>query len=862
MLKDKGTPLMRQYMEIKNNYNDAIVLFRMGDFYETFNNDAKIVAKTLGIVLTKRSNGAASDVPLAGFPYHSLDNYLHKLVNAGYRVAICEQVEDPKLAKGIVKREVIEVVTPGTITAEQALDQKSNQYLCSIHFGKKLSGYAVLDQSTGEFYLGECLPESLTEALRKFAPREVLIAESLVYSTSDWYNNLKPFITKIEDWIFNYDQCYKTLLNHFSVKSLKGFGCDELNEGVIAAGTIFYHVTESLSGSIDHISKINPIADKDIMGLDRFTVKNLEIFKSLGSQGTHGTLIDILDKTITASGGRMLKQWLNRPLTNKKRLNKRFDIVESFIEDFKTLDDIRSSLKEVSDIERILGRINTNKVSPKEINSLRFSIEQIPKMKTFFIKSTQKPLNKFSKEFLNINTILSEINKVLNKDAPSQIKQGKVIVDGFDKELDELRQLSKGGKDWITSLQASEREKTGIPSLKVGFNKVFGYFLEITKTHNDKIPEDYIRKQTLVNSERYITPELKEYEEKILSADEKIESIESRIFNNLCQNIIKKANLLQKNALVLSRCDVLSTFTAVAIDNNYSRPIITNNQNLKIENGRHPVVEQLLPQTERFIPNDLFINISKNQIHLITGPNMAGKSTYLRQIGLIILMAQVGSFVPASKLEFGLVDKLFTRVGASDNLAGGESTFLVEMNEAANILNNATRKSLILLDEIGRGTATYDGLSLAWSITEYLHNTKAIAARTLFATHYHELTDLEDTLDRVENHHVAVKEFGDKIIFLRKILSGPGDKSYGIHVAKMAGLPNEVINRASDILNYYLTKNPSDKKIHIETNDAQISLSLEQESLIKKEISSLDLYNISPVEVIKKLEEIKKNHGL
>ena len=862
MLKDKGTPLMRQYMEVKNNYNDAIVLFRMGDFYETFNNDAKIVAKTLGIVLTKRSNGAASDVPLAGFPYHSLDNYLHKLVNAGYRVAICEQVEDPKLAKGIVKREVIEVVTPGTITAEQALDQKSNQYLCSIHFGKKLSGYAVLDQSTGEFYLGECLPESLTEALRKFAPREVLIAESLVYSTSDWYNNLKPFITKIEDWIFNYDQCYKTLLNHFSVKSLKGFGCDELNEGVIAAGTIFYHVTESLSSSIDHISKINPIADKDIMGLDRFTVKNLEIFKSLGSQGTHGTLIDILDKTITASGGRMLKQWLNRPLTNKKRLNKRFDIVESFIEDFKTLDDIRSSLKEVSDIERILGRINTNKVSPKEINGLRFSLEQIPKMKTIFIKSTQKPLNKFSKEFLNINTILSEINKVLNKDAPSQIKQGKVIVDGFDKELDELRQLSKGGKDWITSLQASEREKTGIPSLKVGFNKVFGYFLEITKTHNDKIPEEYIRKQTLVNSERYITPELKEYEEKILSADEKIESIESRIFNNLCQNIIKKANLLQKNALVLSRCDVLSTFTAVAIDNNYSRPIITNNQNLKIENGRHPVVEQLLPQTERFIPNDLFINISKNQIHLITGPNMAGKSTYLRQIGLIILMAQVGSFVPASKLEFGLVDKLFTRVGASDNLAGGESTFLVEMNEAANILNNATRKSLILLDEIGRGTATYDGLSLAWSITEYLHNTKAIAARTLFATHYHELTDLEDTLDRVENHHVAVKEFGDKIIFLRKILSGPGDKSYGIHVAKMAGLPNEVINRASDILNYYLTKNPSDKKRHIETNDAQISLTLEQESLIKKEISSLDLYNTSPVEVIKKLEEIKKSHGL
>ncbi|MGY8751938.1 MAG: DNA mismatch repair protein MutS, partial [Fidelibacterota bacterium] len=619
---------------------------------------------------------------------------------------------------------------------------------------------------------------------------------------------------------------------------------------------------ESLSSTIDHISRINLIVDKDVMGLDAFTVRNLEIFKSLSSQGTHGTLIEVLDKTITASGGRMLKQWLNRPLINTKRLNKRFDIVESFDQDLETLDQIRSSLDEVSDIERILGRINNHKVSPKEINGLRFSLEQIPKIKTIFIQSSQKALNLFSKKFSNINTILNQINKVLDKDAPSQIKQGKVIVNGFDKELDELRELSKGGKEWISRLQVSERQKTGIPSLKVGYNRVFGYFLEITKAHNEKIPEDYIRKQTLVNSERYITPELKEYEEKILSADEKIQSIESKIFNKLCQNILKNAKLLQKNALVLSRCDVLSTFTTIARDNKYSRPIITNNQNLKIENGRHPVVEQLLPKTERFIPNDLIIEISKNQIHLITGPNMAGKSTYLRQIGLIVLMAQVGSFVPASKLEFGLVDKLFTRVGASDNLAGGESTFLVEMNEAANILNNATRKSLILLDEIGRGTATYDGLSLAWSITEYLHNTETIAARTLFATHYHELTDLEDSLDRVENYHVAVKEFEDKIIFLRQILPGPGDKSYGIHVAKMAGLPLAVIKRASDILSYYLKKEPSNKTINLESVNEQISLSLKEESSIKEEITLLDLYNTSPLEIIKKLEELKKNHGL
>ena len=834
----------------------------MGDFYETFNEDAKTAAKILGIVLTKRANGAAADVPLAGFPYHALDNYLHKLVNAGYRVAICEQVEDPKLAKGIVKREVIEVVTPGTITSEQALDQKANQYLASIHFGKSNVGFAVLDQSTGEFFIGQCLPEKLAESLRKISPREVLIAETVVYSTAKWYRELKPFVTKVEDWLYNYDQSYRTLIDHFKVKSLKGFGCEHLNEGIIAAGTIFHHITQSLSSAVDHISTIRPILDEYVMGLDGFTVRNLEVFQSLATQGTHGTLIDILDKTVTAGGGRLLKQWLNRPITYLKQLNRRLDIVESFQKKNRTLEDTQNCLKNISDIERILGRVNNGKITPKEINGLHYSLVQIPELISVLKNSNDTHLKTFIQNFVDTDGIKDRIAETLNPDAPSQVKHGNVVLDGIDPELDELRKLSIGGKEWIANLQKSERERTGIPSLKIGYNKVFGYYLEITRVHSEKVPEEYIRKQTLVNAERYITPELKEYEEKILSAEEKIESIESRIFHELCQYILSQAGILQENAAVLSRLDVLSNFAWVSISNKYTRPIFTKAGTIKIKAGRHPVVEQLLPATERFIPNDLSMNTEKSQIHLITGPNMAGKSTYLRQVGLIVLMAQIGCFVPAESAEIGIVDKLFTRVGASDNLAGGESTFLVEMNEAANILNNATEKSLILLDEIGRGTATYDGLSLAWAITEYLHQKKEVAARTLFATHYHELTDLENTLERLENHHIAVKEFGDKIVFLRQIMPGPGDKSYGIYVAQMAGLPNQVISRAKEILNFHLTNHPTDEQGKNTFVENQISMFAEQESELKKDLSNLDLMQISPLEAIKKLDELKKKYDL
>ena len=834
----------------------------MGDFYETFNEDAKTAAKILGIVLTKRANGAAADVPLAGFPYHALDNYLHKLVNAGHRVAICEQVEDPKLAKGIVKREVIEVVTPGTITSEQALDQKANQYLASIHFGKSNVGFAVLDQSTGEFFIGQCLPEKLAESLRKISPREVLIAETVVYSTAKWYRELKPFVTKVEDWLYNYDQSYRTLIDHFKVKSLKGFGCEHLNEGIIAAGTIFHHITQSLSSAVDHISTIRPILDEYVMGLDGFTVRNLEVFQSLATQGTHGTLIDILDKTVTAGGGRLLKQWLNRPITYLKQLNRRLDIVESFQKKNRTLEDTQNCLKNISDIERILGRVNNGKITPKEINGLHYSLVQIPELISVLKNSNDTHLKTFIQNFVDTDGIKDRIAETLNPDAPSQVKHGNVVLDGIDPELDELRKLSIGGKEWIANLQKSERERTGIPSLKIGYNKVFGYYLEITRVHSEKVPEEYIRKQTLVNAERYITPELKEYEEKILSAEEKIESIESRIFHELCQYILSLAGVLQENAAVLSRLDVLSNFAWVSISNKYTRPIFTKAGTIKIKAGRHPVVEQLLPATERFIPNDLSMNTEKSQIHLITGPNMAGKSTYLRQVGLIVLMAQIGCFVPAESAEIGIVDKLFTRVGASDNLAGGESTFLVEMNEAANILNNATEKSLILLDEIGRGTATYDGLSLAWAITEYLQQKKEVAARTLFATHYHELTDLENTLERLENHHIAVKEFGDKIVFLRQIMPGPGDKSYGIYVAQMAGLPNQVISRAKEILNFHLTNHPTDEQGKNTFVENQISMFAEQESELKKDLSNLDLMQISPLEAIKKLDELKKKYDL
>jgi len=857
---DKSTPLMRQYNEIKEQYNDAIVLFRMGDFYETFNNDAVITAKILGIVLTKRSNGAAAEIPLAGFPYHSIDNYLHKLVNAGHRVAICEQVEDPKLAKGIVKREVIEVVTPGTITSDTALNDKSNQYIGCIHFDNEDSGYAILDQSTGELFIGQCLAIDLTESLLKFAPREILISSNIIYSTALWYRTLRPFITVIDDWLLSYDESNRILKKHFQVRSLKGFGCESLKLSIAAAGAIFHHINNTLNGSLNHVTNLKTIHDEGIMGIDSFSVKNLEVFRSLTTQGTHGTLIDLLDHTVTNGGGRMLKQWLNRPLNDLERLNNRLDVVNAFTNHKNQLNKCRIIFKDILDIERILGKINQSKVAPRDIIGLKQSLSRIPELKEILYKIDDQYLNKIRSDFVDTFSIVELISSQLNDEVPVQIKQGNIIREGINKKLDELRKLILGGKQWIDELEKNERERTGANRLRIGFNKVFGYYLEISKSQQNNIPDEYIRKQTLVSSERFITTELKEYEEKILSAEDKILAIETELFSICCSKILEKVELIQTNAKILNRIDVLITFAHLAIQNRYCKPRLSKNSILKINDSRHPVVEKLLPSSERFVSNSIDLEVSKNQIHLITGPNMAGKSTYLRQIGLIVLMAQIGSFIPAKDAEIGIVDHLFTRVGASDNLAGGESTFLVEMIEASNIIHNATSQSLILLDEIGRGTATFDGLSLAWSITEYLHNNQSVAARTLFATHYHELTKLDQTLDRLENYHASVEESEEEIIFLKKILPGPGNKSYGIHVAKMAGLPQSILDRANEILIHHLKESKEVGNYLPEKHTNQVSMFQDDVLSYLEDLRNININEVTPIEALKILDDLKKKY--
>ena len=851
---------MRQYDEIKQQYSDAIVLFRMGDFYETFNDDAILTAKILGIVLTKRSNGAAAEVPLAGFPYHSIDNYLHKLVNAGQRVAICEQVEDPKLAKGIVKREVIEVVTPGTITSDTALNEKSNQFIGCIHFANQVAGYAVLDKSTGELFIGECTSIDLTESLLKFAPREILIGSNITYSTASWYRELRPFISVIDEWLLSYEESNRILKKHFKVRSLKGFGCENLKLGVTAAGAIFQHVKASLHSSLGHVTNLKPIHDEGVMGIDSFSVKNLEVFRSLSTQGSHGTLIDLLDDTVTNGGGRKLKQWLSRPLNNINRLNNRLNVVNAFVNEKNQLNKFRIILKDVLDIERILGKVNQGKSTPRDIIGLKQSLSKVPEIKELLLNMDNKYLIEAASTFVDTESIVSLITSQFNDEVPAQIKQGNVFRKGINKKLDDLRRLMEGGKEWIDELEKNERNRTGANRLKIGFNKVFGYYIEISKSQQNNIPDEYIRKQTLVNSERYITAELKEYEEKVLSAEEHILSIEIELYSICCSKILEKVELIQTNAIILNRLDVLLTFAHLAIQNRYIKPRLSDSPYLKITDSRHPVVEQLLPSSERFISNSIDLNTTTNQIHLITGPNMAGKSTYLRQIGLIVLMAQIGSFVPAKEAEIGIVDHLFTRVGASDNLAGGESTFLVEMIEASNIVHNATPKSLILLDEIGRGTATFDGLSLAWSITEYLHNNESVAARTLFATHYHELTKLDKTLERLENYHASVKESEDEIIFLKKILPGPGNKSYGIHVAKMAGLPQIILDRANEILLHHL-KNSKEKGNYLpKRNNDQISIFKENDKSYLKDLKDIDVNKLTPIEALKILDNLKKKY--
>jgi len=860
MSNNAKTPLMKQYDQIKSGYPDSILLFRMGDFYETFGEDAVIASKLLGIVLTKRANGKASDVPLAGFPYHALDNYLPKLVDGGHKVAICEQVEDPKLVKGIVKREVIEVISPGTITSDQILSQKNNNYIASIHKNKGIAGISVIDTSTGEYFIGQCDYRDISKYLTKYLPKEVIIPKSMVYNTEKWYQDFKPFVTAVESWIFNYDQSYRFLIEHFKVKSLKGYGCESFDMGIVAGGALLYHIKNNLNSTIDHFTKVKPIQDEGFMGLDGFTIKNLEIFHSISSNDSEGTLINTIDYTITAGGGRLLKKWIYSPLADEKAINERLDIVDELLNKKQIIDNLRKIFKQTVDTERIVAKISRNSASPRDLIGIsqtfvfyRNCIDEVGKLES---------LNGLTNSYKDLNQLTKKINYTLNEDVPSAIKKGNIIKEGIDKELDDLRDILHNGKKWIDDFQNSERENLGISSLKVGFNKVFGYYIEVTKTHQHKVPDNYIRKQTLVNSERYITEDLKIYEEKVLNAEGRIYDIENRIFQDLINLIIKQIQKIQHNAEIINVIDVLSSFSYLALSKKYTRPSFSKNGKLEIINGRHPVIESLLPPTEKFIPNDLSMDIQHSQIHLITGPNMAGKSTYLRQTGIIVLLAQIGCFVPADSALIGIVDKLFTRVGASDNLAGGESTFLVEMNEAANIINNATSRSLILFDEVGRGTATFDGLSIAWAIVEYLHNTNNISARTLFATHYHELSVLEDQLLRLKNYHIAVKEHNDKIIFLRKIIEGSGDKSYGIQVAKMAGLPISIVNRAKEVLKQKFENN---NQIFETLIDSNIKNNVNEDNDIKlfiDELKELNTDEITPIEALRILNDIKTKYNI
>ncbi len=866
----RSTPLMRQYWEAKKAHPDAIMLFRMGDFYETFDEDAKIASEVLGIALTKRSNkgrsgkpGPASYVPLAGFPHHALDAYLHKLLSAGYKVAICEQVEDPKLAKGIVKREVVEVVTPGTALAEKYLERGENNFLAGVYIHDDLAGMALLDNSTGEFFLEQLAPGELAERMLRYRPAEILLAEGQLEAVKPLLGPVEALITPFQDWIAEVDNATHQLIEHFGTTSLKGFGVDGYPLGVAAAGAIIHYIYQNSPGPKPHISALRAVQDEKYMGLDSFTVRNLELFQSLATQGTHGTLISVIDRTRTAPGSRLLKQWLRAPLQDREAIEERLSRVEELVRDGQLREDLRDILEGSSDLERILGRIATGRATPRDAANLAASLEIISQAGEWMRERKSPALNSLVDRLHDTDELIQLIRRALVEDPPINIAKGGYIRETYNTELDELRQLARSGKSWIAGLQKKERERTGIPSLKIGYNNVFGYYLEITRTHQDKVPEDYIRKQTLVNAERYITPELKEYEEKVLAAEEKIEALEKELFKDLQQQVLTQARQIQGNARVLAMVDVAAGLAEVAVRNDYTRPALEDEPVLILKDSRHPVVETLLPLGERFTPNDLEMDPEESQIHIITGPNMSGKSTYLRQVGLVVVLAQMGSFVPSEKARIGIVDRVFTRVGASDNLAGGESTFLVEMVETANILHNATPRSLVLLDEIGRGTSTYDGLSIAWAVTEHIHLNPQMAAKTLFATHYHELVSLADALPRVKNFNVAVREHGQEVVFLRKIIPGGADRSYGIHVAQMAGLPPEVIRRAGEILATLTDQDRQRAAVEAHPEDkTQIELFEAREKALRTDFEQIDIDTLAPIEALNLLDKLKKKHGL
>ncbi len=863
------TPLMEQYYKIKEQYKDSILLYRMGDFYETFDDDAKIVSQVLGIALTKRGKTEQmEDIPLAGFPYHALDNYLYKLVKAGYRVAICEQVEDPKLAKGIVKREVVEVVTPGVAISDKILNHKINNFLCSIVVDKNYTGISFSDISTGEFYVFEIENSKLIEQLLFINPAEIIISkkDKPLYESIIARNLPEAKITKLEDWVFTYDYCEELLLKHFNVASLKGFGIDQLELGIIAAGSNLHYLKETQKANLHHITKIMFYNPSDYMLLDNTTKRNLEIIYSIQDYSRQGTLISILDKTLTPQGSRLLKKWISAPLIKLKPIQKRQQVVKFLYENDDIKLKLQNYLREIADLERIVSKISTGKANPREIVALKLSLIQIKNIKEILSNSGNDTIIQILANLNPLEELIAKIQNMLTDSPPATILDGNVIRPGYFKELDDLRNLSENAKDWLVDYQNKERERTGISSLKVNYNKVFGYYIEITNTHKDKVPSDYIRKQTLVNSERYITEELKDYETKILTSSERIYQIELELFNKLREDILTYVDVIQMNSKMVAMLDCFQSFAQISKENNYVMPIVDESTVIDIKQGRHPVVEKILLPEEHFTPNDVYLDTEKQQIIILTGPNMAGKSVYLRQIAHIVLLAQIGCMVPAEYARIGIVDRIFTRVGASDNIAAGESTFLVEMQEAANIINNATYKSLILLDEIGRGTSTYDGISIAWAITEYIHENPSIAARTIFATHYHELNEMAKLFTRIHNYKVDVKEIDNKVIFLHKVTEGYADHSYGIHVAKMGGLPDWIVNRANEILDHLEGKEQTVinlKRTRIikmprKNQETEYSLFEFVDDSIRNDLSQINIDEISPIEALHKLSELKQ----
>ncbi|MBN1466778.1 DNA mismatch repair protein MutS [candidate division KSB1 bacterium] len=858
---------MEQYLAIKAEHKDAILFFRMGDFYEMFFEDAKTGSEVLGITLTSRAHGTSADVPLAGFPHHALDSYLAKFIKAGYRVAICEQMEDPRQAKGIVKRDVTEIVTPGTAVTDDLLETKKNNFLIALYFNAQHVGIAQIDVSTGEFKTGEFNLTALAEKIVSIGPSEILYAEKQQEQLARFYKNRHGVtMTRREDWTFHYDYASDQIKEHFGALSLKGFGIDDLTCGISAAGAILAYVRENQRERLVHVNSLGRFADDEFMQIDSTTRRNLELVQPLMSTNRGGTVLSILDRTLTPMGGRLFVNWLLYPLYKLGVIQARHQAVQEFLDRSERRITIREAIRQTGDVERLLAKFATGRANARDAQAIQMALVTIRKVQDLLENSSSERLQSIHAGLDPIVELAEQIARAIVENPPLSITDGGIIRRDYNEELDKLRDIAYSGKDWIARLQKLEREKTGISSLKVHFNKVFGYYIEITKPNLSKVPKHYIRKQTLVNAERFITQDLKEYEEKILGAEEKMASIEYELFNELRQTILSHTNQLQHDARLLAECDCLAAMAHVAIENNYVMPTMNESHIIEIKEGRHPVVEKLLPPGEQFVANDVKLDNRIEQLHIITGPNMAGKSTFLRQVGLIVIMAQMGSFVPARAAAIGLVDRVFTRVGASDNLAAGESTFLTEMNETANILNNATAKSLILLDEIGRGTSTFDGLSIAWSVTEYIHNTPRLAAKTIFATHYHELTELELVLPRVRNYNVAVREWGDHIVFLRKIVPGACDHSYGIQVAKLAGLPSAVIERAKEVLQnlerqaFDEEDEPTIAQHHTRIKEPaqQMSLFDEMERSLRRELEEINPDELTPMQALNKLDLLKQ----